>query len=155
MTPMETCPPYEPAQHERNFSPARLECVERKDGIETVYLHSASRGASAQEKAGGRQGPHTSLVLTPKFTPGDEVTYVLKFVWADSSGPAAGKNFLNTLRRDAILTDRRIRASAGRVKKVRMRRFLDIQGGSMKTFLWQNPLRAVRRSPLRPAPGRS
>ncbi len=94
MTPMETCPPYEPAQHERNFSPARLEWVERKDGIETVYLHSASRGASAQEKAGGGQGPHTSLVLTPKFTPGDEITYVLKFVWADSPGPAAGQKKL-------------------------------------------------------------
>ncbi len=92
MTPVETCPLFEPAQHERNFVAAQLEWVERKDGVASVYLHSPSRGVLALDrKAGNGQKPRTSVLLTPKFTPDDEITYVLKFVWKGSPAPASNE----------------------------------------------------------------
>ena len=79
MTPVEKCPLFEPAQTERNFAPVSLEYLDEKG----VYIHSLLLGDNnaAQNRKGNL--PQTSHILTPKFTPGDEITYAFKFRWAD------------------------------------------------------------------------
>jgi len=75
MTPLIRCPLFEPAQTERNFRPVEPEYQDAGG----LYLHSAWAATGLPKDAGGR---HTSWKLTPKFTPGDEITYGFKFRWA-------------------------------------------------------------------------
>jgi len=77
MTPLIKCPLFEPAQTERNFRPVEPEYQDAAG----LYLHSAW-AAAGLPKAG--EGRHTSWKLTPKFTPGDELTYGFKFRWANN-----------------------------------------------------------------------
>jgi len=46
-----------------------------------AYVHSAVSGAG--ETRGTWRQPHTSVTLSPRGTPGDEITYGFKFRWAD------------------------------------------------------------------------
>jgi hypothetical protein len=46
-----------------------------------VYIHSAVNGAG--ETRGSWRQPHTSVTLSPKGAPGDQVTYGFKFRWAN------------------------------------------------------------------------
>ena len=79
MIPVAECPLFESSTNERNFKPAKLEYSDRNG----VYIHSAVSLPAAIAKGGSwRQSP-TSAVLTPKFSPDDELTYVFKFRWAD------------------------------------------------------------------------
>jgi hypothetical protein len=79
MTPIEKCPLFEPAQTERNFAPVALEGADDRG----IYIHSARVDAASLENRSGGNLPRTSHLLTPKFTPGDEITYGFKFRWAD------------------------------------------------------------------------
>jgi hypothetical protein len=79
MTPVNECPLFEPSTNERNFAPAKLEYIDRGG----VYLHSAASGQDANAKGGNWRQPQTSVALTPKFSPDDEITYMFKFQWAD------------------------------------------------------------------------
>lgn len=76
MMPVEKCPLFEPAQTERNFAPASLEYKDEKG----VYIHAALSGAVGDQDW---DIPRSNHILTPKFTPGDEITYAFKFRWAD------------------------------------------------------------------------
>jgi hypothetical protein len=79
MVPVAECPFFESSRNERNFKPAKLEYSDRRG----VYIHSAVSLSSALAKGGTwRQSP-TSAILTPKFSPDDEITYMFKFRWAD------------------------------------------------------------------------
>lgn len=80
MTPLEKCPLFEPAQTERNFAAVKLEYLDAKG----VYIHSALKDEADREKGRDWDLPRTSHTLTPKFTPGDEITYGFKFRWADN-----------------------------------------------------------------------
>jgi len=80
MTPIEECPLFEPAQTERNFAPVALE---DEDGG-GIFIHSARAEAGALKSHEEGNLPRTHHLLTPKFTPGDELTYGFKFRWADS-----------------------------------------------------------------------
>ncbi len=80
MTPIEKCPLFEPAKTERNFAPVKLEYINDKG----VYIHSALTGAEEPQKEGDWDLPRSSYTLTPKFTPGDEITYGFKFRWVDN-----------------------------------------------------------------------
>jgi len=83
MTPVGSCPPSESVRNERNFLPAKLEYRDWRG----VYIHSEFTGAAAAAKGGNWRQPHTGHLLTPKFSPDDEVTYVFKFRWAaDEAG---------------------------------------------------------------------
>ncbi len=81
MMPLVKCPSFE---SEDSFRPTKLEYYERQ-GREaySVFIHSAVSGAIVGERGGSWRQPHTSITLTPKFTPGYEVTYGFKFRWAD------------------------------------------------------------------------
>ena len=74
MTPVDRCPSFEPAQHERNFAAAEIVDFRTENGIPTAYIH-----APGQSSSGNRGG--APLKLWPKFTPDDEITYVFKFRW--------------------------------------------------------------------------
>jgi hypothetical protein len=79
MTPVQECPLFESARNERNFKPAQLEFFQRN----SVYIHSAAQGEEDRARGGNWRQPQTSVVLTPKYSPGDELTYTFKFRWAD------------------------------------------------------------------------
>jgi hypothetical protein len=79
MTPIATCPLFEPAQTERNFAAVGLERAD--DG--GVYIHAALVEQPGSGDGAVRYPQGTSYRLTPKFTPGDEITYGFKFQWAD------------------------------------------------------------------------
>lgn len=79
MTPVEKCPYFEPAQTERNFKPSKLEYAD----AEGVYIFSAGQASGLPQRGIPAFPTHTSLKLTPKFTPGDEITYGFKFRWAE------------------------------------------------------------------------
>ena len=78
MIPVQECPLFESARNERNFKPAQLEFFQRN----SVYIHSAAQGEEDRARGGNWRQPQTSVVLTPKYSPGDELTYMLKFRWA-------------------------------------------------------------------------
>ncbi len=78
MTPVAACPEFESVRNERNFKPAKLEYQDRRG----VYIHSKVTGEAASAKGGNWRQPHTSHLLSPKFSPNDEVTYAFKFRWA-------------------------------------------------------------------------
>ncbi len=82
MTPIEQCPLFEPAQTERNFAPVALEDADG-GGIYIHSAHSARVEAGALDSREEGNLPRTHHLLTPKFTPGDEITYGFKFRWAD------------------------------------------------------------------------
>ena len=79
MTPVQECPLFESNRNERNFTPAQMEYIDR----EGVYLHSKNTGARAAEKGGNWRQKHTSITLSPKYSPNDELTYMFKFQWAE------------------------------------------------------------------------
>ncbi len=79
MTPVQECPLFESARNERNFKPAQLEFSQRN----SVYIHSAAQGEEDRARGGNWRQPQTGAVLTPKYSPGDELTYMFKFRWAD------------------------------------------------------------------------
>lgn len=79
MTPVFVCPLFESSNNERNFKPAKLEYVDQQG----VYILSGRAGALARERGGNWRQPQTSVVLSPRYSPDDEVTYVFKFRWAD------------------------------------------------------------------------
>lgn len=79
MTPVQECPLFEDARMERNFKPAKLEYIDRRG----VYLHSKLTIDEAIKKGGNWRQDSTSLILTPKFSPQDEITYIFKFTWVD------------------------------------------------------------------------
>ncbi len=79
MTPVAECPLFESSTNERNFKPAKLEYFDRSG----VYIHSAASLPDAIAKGGSWRQIPTSAILTPKFSPDDELTYVFKFRWAD------------------------------------------------------------------------
>lgn len=62
------CPLFEPAQTERNFTSAALVDADESG----IFLFSSQK-----------RPPSANLILTPKFTPGDEITYGFSFRWAD------------------------------------------------------------------------
>ncbi|MHB8095123.1 MAG: hypothetical protein ACYDH0_09285 [Candidatus Aminicenantales bacterium] len=74
MTPVDRCPAFEPAQHERNFAAAEIVDFRTEKGIPTAYLRAPGKASS-----GNRGG--APLKLWPKFTPDDEITYVFRFRW--------------------------------------------------------------------------
>jgi hypothetical protein len=86
MLPVEKCPLFEPAQTERNFAPVRLTA---QDEI-GVYILSSMAGAVET----------TKWTLSPKFTPGDEITWGFKFRWA-----ANEKNVREILSQEGIVLD--------------------------------------------------
>jgi hypothetical protein len=88
MTSLDRCPLYEPAQHERNFEKAGLEERGTENGVSVVYLHSAGQSVPGGKSSAGAPPARTRLLLTPKFTPGDEITYAFEFRWTGLS-PAA------------------------------------------------------------------
>lgn len=79
MTPIAECPLFEPAQTERNFAAVGLERADEGG----VYIHSSRVGPPGPVGGDEGQPPGTSHLLTPKFTPGDEITYGFKFRWAE------------------------------------------------------------------------
>lgn len=79
MVPVSECPLFESSRNERNAKPAKLEYFDRRG----VYIHSIVSLSSALAKGGTWRQPSTSAILTPKFSPDDEITYVFKFRWAD------------------------------------------------------------------------
>lgn len=79
MTPVSTCPSFESVRNERNFRPAKLEYVD----FPGVYIHASAVVADAIAKGGTWRQPATSALLSPKFSPNDEITYSFKFRWAD------------------------------------------------------------------------
>jgi hypothetical protein len=79
MSPVMECPLFETSSNERNFRPAKLEYIDRRG----VYIVSSATGQEAEAKGGNWRQPQTSVTLTPKFTPNDEITYVFKFRWAE------------------------------------------------------------------------
>jgi len=81
MIPLAESPSFEPAG---SFKPAKLEYFEGRRGPGyQVFVHSAVSGAMAKERGGNWRQEHTSIILSPKFEPGDEVVYGFKFRWAD------------------------------------------------------------------------
>ncbi len=68
LTPLSKCPLFEPAQTERNFTSAALVDADESG----IFLFSSQK-----------MPPSANLILTPKFTPGDEITYGFSFRWAD------------------------------------------------------------------------
>lgn len=79
MVPVFTCPLFEPAKTERNFTPAKLEYFDRYG----VYIHSGRLAEEMRVKGGTWRQPQTTVTLSPKFSPNDEITWVFKFRWAD------------------------------------------------------------------------
>jgi len=88
LTSLASCPLYEPAQHERNFKKAGLEELRTDKGVPIVYVHSGGKAAPGEKNSAEAPPAHTRLLLTPKFTPGDEITYAFAFRWTGLS-PAA------------------------------------------------------------------
>ncbi len=80
MTPVQECPLWETNRNERNFKPARLEYFSRN----SVYIHAAASIAEAEKEGGNWRQQVTSALLTPKFSPQDELTYDFKFQWAEN-----------------------------------------------------------------------
>jgi hypothetical protein len=80
MVPLYTCPDFELAD---SFRPTKLEYFEKNGESYHVFIHSAVSGAMARERGGNWRQENTSVVLSPKYEPGDEVTYGFKFRWAD------------------------------------------------------------------------
>jgi hypothetical protein len=80
MIPVAECPIFEPSRNERNTKPAKLEYFDRRG----VYIHSAVSGLASITRGGTWRQPSTSAILTPKFSPEDEITYMFKFRWADN-----------------------------------------------------------------------
>lgn len=79
MTPVSICPLFESVRNERNFRPAKLEYADGSG----FYIHASSVVADAIAKGGTWRQPATSALLSPKFSPNDEITYSFKFRWAD------------------------------------------------------------------------
>jgi hypothetical protein len=79
MVPVMVCPLFEPNNMERNFAPAKLEF----SGRGGVYIHSGFQGQEDTKLGGNWRQPQTSYTLSSKFSPGDELTYMFKFRWAD------------------------------------------------------------------------
>ena len=79
MTPVQECPLFESSRNERNFKPAKLEYLDRG----RVYIHSFARGEEDKARGGNWRQPQTSAILSPKYSPDDELTYMFKFRWAD------------------------------------------------------------------------
>jgi len=69
------------------FAPTKLEYAagpQQGNGRgDMVFIHSVFSGAAARERGGNWRQPHTSVILTPMFSAGSEVTYGFKFRWAE------------------------------------------------------------------------
>ena len=78
MTPVFSCPLFEPERSEMNFTPAKLEYAERGG----VYILSGQRGAEDRAKGGTWRQPQTTHTLTPTNSQRDGITYAFKFRWA-------------------------------------------------------------------------
>ncbi|MCX7974279.1 MAG: DUF5695 domain-containing protein [Candidatus Aminicenantes bacterium] len=79
MIPVFTCPLFEPAKNERNFTPAKLEYFDRNG----VFIHSGKLGEEMRARGGNWRQPQTMVTLSPKFSPNDEITWIFKFRWAN------------------------------------------------------------------------
>lgn len=88
LTSLDSCPLYEPAQHERNFKKAGLEEIRTENGVPVVYVHSGGKTAPGGKSSAEAPPTHTRLLLSPKFTPEDEITYVFEFRWTGLSPTA-------------------------------------------------------------------
>ncbi len=86
MTAPDHCPYFEPAQTERNFTPAKIESRD-ENGVSLVSSSSNSSWVDDENKIYQNT---KSLILTPKFSPGDEITYVFEFRWVDAPGQVRG-----------------------------------------------------------------
>jgi len=63
------------------FTPAKFEYQDRQG----FYIHSKVAGEAAAAKGGNWRQPHTSVLLSPKYSPSDEITWGFKFRWAAMS----------------------------------------------------------------------
>ena len=79
MVPVMVCPLFESNRMERNFAPAKLEFSDRGG----VFIHAGFRAEEDTKRGGNWRQPRTGYTLSPKFTPGDELTYIFKFRWAN------------------------------------------------------------------------
>ncbi|HBY58781.1 MAG TPA: hypothetical protein DEH78_03100 [Solibacterales bacterium] len=79
MFPVAECPPYEPSNAERDFTPAKLEYFDQ-DG---VYIHAARSVDLASKRGGNWRQPVTSHTLSPRFSRNGRLTYAFKFRWAN------------------------------------------------------------------------
>jgi len=78
MTPLATCPLFEPQRSEMNFAPGKLEYADRGG----VYILSGRRGEEDRARGGTWRQPQTMVTLAPANSQRDGVTYAFKFQWA-------------------------------------------------------------------------
>jgi hypothetical protein len=78
MTPVSTCPLFEPTRSEMNFAPAQLEYADRSG----VYILSGHKGEEDKARGGNWRQPQTMHTLTPTNSQRDGITYAFKFRWA-------------------------------------------------------------------------
>ncbi len=78
MTPVATCPLFEPVRSEMNFAPGKLEYADRGG----VYVLSGRRGEEDKARGGNWRQPQTTHTLAPTNSQRDGITYAFKFRWA-------------------------------------------------------------------------
>ena len=78
MTPIATCPLFEPVRSEMNFAPGKFEYSDRGG----VYILSGRRAEEDKARGGNWRQPQTTHTLSPTNSQRDGITYAFKFRWA-------------------------------------------------------------------------